>query len=80
MEGTNVSLKCESVQRNQFITQYTWLETAGGRPSNEYLIFDHVTKTHQGGRVSCGTSYNSSGIIQSAASETLLINVYCKYI
>lgn len=79
-EGTNVSLKCQSAYRNQLISQYTWLETAGGRPSREYLIFDNVTGEHNGGRVKCGADYYSSELKQTLYSETLVMQVYCKYI
>ncbi|XP_025100079.1 uncharacterized protein LOC112567599 [Pomacea canaliculata] len=74
LEGTSVTLKCERTQHNQTMTQFTWPETAGGRPSGEYLTFDNVTRDHNGKRVKCEGSYLFSVVRQS--SEILELQAY----
>ncbi|XP_025102812.1 deleted in malignant brain tumors 1 protein-like [Pomacea canaliculata] len=76
MEGTNVTLKCVSSQRGLSHLNFSWPETAGGRPSGEYLIFDNLTRSHNGGRVRCMASYGQPPRTQIATSDTLAMDVY----
>ncbi|XP_025102819.1 uncharacterized protein LOC112569288 isoform X1 [Pomacea canaliculata] len=76
MEATNVTLKCVSSQRGLSHLNFSWPETAGGRPSGEYLIFDNLTRSHNGGRVRCMASYGQPPRTQIATSDTLAMDVY----
>lgn len=77
MEGSNVSLKCENPKLFQPVTNFTWPKSAGGRPVGQYLIFDQVTKGHNGGQVMCAAVHedNSTELIHS---DTSILDVYCK--
>ncbi|XP_025100074.1 deleted in malignant brain tumors 1 protein-like [Pomacea canaliculata] len=76
IEGTSIILKCEGTERDQMITNFTWPETAGGRPFGEYLTFDNVTREHNGRQVQCEGSYLSSGVRHSTVSEILVLQAY----
>ncbi|XP_025100100.1 putative DMBT1-like protein [Pomacea canaliculata] len=76
MEGTNVTLKCVSSQRGLSHLNFSWPETAGGRPSGEYLIFDNLTRSHNGGRVRCMASHGQPPRKEIITSDTLAMNVY----
>ncbi|XP_025102871.1 uncharacterized protein LOC112569317 [Pomacea canaliculata] len=76
MEGTNVTLKCVSSQRGLSHLNFSWPETAGGRPSGEFLIFDNLTRSHNGGRVRCMASYGQPPRTQIATSDTFATDVY----
>ncbi|XP_025102885.1 carcinoembryonic antigen-related cell adhesion molecule 2-like [Pomacea canaliculata] len=77
-EGTNVSLKCESTRQIELEANYTWPETAGGRPYGKYLIFDNVTRAHSKRRVKCGATYIKDGRREVVSSDPITMQVYYK--
>lgn len=83
LEGTNMSLECEKAQSLQSNVDYWWYEDSREVyfPSffEKNLIFDEVSKQHQGLRVQCMARYNYNGLIYREASDTLVIQVCCEY-
>lgn len=79
MEGQHVSLKCEKTQSKKLVANYSWPETAGGSPFGQFLIFDNVTREHNGMLVGCAGSYGDNNE-QLIYSDTTILQVYCKLI
>ncbi|XP_025100431.1 uncharacterized protein LOC112567801 [Pomacea canaliculata] len=74
LAGTNVTLKCENALADESADNYTWPETAGGRPVGEYLIFDNVRRTNHRKNVRCSVEYGND--LQHGHSDSFLLEIY----
>lgn len=72
---------CVSPRKYKRVAKYTWSETAGGRPNDNLLVFDNLTKEHNGRRVSCQTTFRHPdyGYSMDAHSAIHMLKVYCEY-
>lgn len=77
-EGKNIVLKCWILYKYQPANEYTWTETANGQPSGADLIFDNLSRSHNGRRVKCTASFTVDGQNIRVSSEALVLQVYCK--
>ncbi|XP_025102146.1 neurotrypsin-like [Pomacea canaliculata] len=55
IEGANKALRCVTPRKYERVGEYTWEDTAGGRPHGEFLMFDNLTKEYNGRQVRCET-------------------------
>ncbi|XP_025102710.1 deleted in malignant brain tumors 1 protein-like [Pomacea canaliculata] len=80
IEGANKALKCVTPRKYQRLTEYTWEDTAGGRPNREFLVFDNLTKEYNGLQVRCYTNYRErkSDSTYSTFSDVHVLKVYYK--
>lgn len=78
--GANVSLKCQSLQSGHPAAYYTWPENAGGRPNGDLLIFDKLTREHNGRNVTCAAKNEFTVNRQPVPKATLTLHVHGKSI
>ncbi|XP_025102873.1 uncharacterized protein LOC112569318 isoform X2 [Pomacea canaliculata] len=75
LEGTNLTLECESLQSGQSNVTFRWYRYS--RHFRKYLIFDKVTRQHQGLKVRCMADYVYDGLTYRVVSDILVMNVCC---
>ncbi|XP_025103072.1 scavenger receptor cysteine-rich type 1 protein M130-like isoform X2 [Pomacea canaliculata] len=80
IEGANKVLMCVTSRTYQRVTEYTWRDTAGGRPNGEFLMFDNLTKEYNGRQVQCCTSCRGKdlSIDDKMLSDAHVLKVYYK--
>ncbi|XP_025103062.1 deleted in malignant brain tumors 1 protein-like [Pomacea canaliculata] len=80
MEGANKALMCVTPRTYQRVSEYTWTDTAGGRPNGEFLMFDKLTKEYNGRQVECCTSCRGKDFSSDDMmfSDTHVLKVYYK--
>ncbi|XP_025102139.1 deleted in malignant brain tumors 1 protein-like [Pomacea canaliculata] len=76
IEGANKALWCVALRKYEREPEYTWEDTADGRPNREFLIFDNLTKEHNGRRVSCRVQGSSPRRTMSSIFH--MLEVYYK--
>ncbi|XP_025103069.1 deleted in malignant brain tumors 1 protein-like [Pomacea canaliculata] len=80
IEGANKALRCVTPRTYQRVSEYTWEDTAGGRPNGEFLMFDNLTKEYNGREVRCCTSCRGKDLSfdDTMFSDAHVLKVYYK--
>ncbi|XP_025100430.1 scavenger receptor cysteine-rich type 1 protein M130-like isoform X2 [Pomacea canaliculata] len=80
IEGANKALRCVTPRTYQRVSEYTWVDTAGGRPNGEFLVFDNLTKEYNGREVRCCTSCRGKDLSfdDMMLSDSHVLKIYYK--